>query len=1050
MNIKRHITLAYAFCAGLSLAAQPASKQATLEGRDYTESTSYNEAQRGTARRLQYYPEGEDFVCVNGKNRYTRALYGNHTAYRLETSDRPVFAIYNKPKSWNIAFRLTLGGHTLALDSTAYCQARYTPGKRTYTLADPVWGADSIRMVAIPLPDCEEAIWQINAPRGSRLQALIAPIRAKRLSRNGDMGADPADSFEASTTVAPVVTSIGFGKEEEAYILYRNGKLTKLSHSKGKALYQKAEAARKKLVAGFRIDTPDPYINTLGGALAAAADGIWDGKVWLHGACGWRMPLNGWRAAYTGDCLGWFDRARTHFDNYAASQVTDVPPVYSHPTQDSTMNLARAAKKWGTQMYSNGYICRNPNRNNQMHHYDMNLCYVDELLWHLCWTGDTDYARKMWPVLTAHLAWEKRNFDPDGDGLYDAYCCIWASDALYYNSGAVTHSSAYNYRANKLAALIAEKIGEDGSAYAHEAERIKQALKERLWMRDKGCWAEFQDFMGKRRLHTSPGIWTVYHAIDSDVSDLFQYYQATDYVSRHIPRIPITAAGLADDGYYTISTTNWMPYSWSINNVAFAEVWHMCLAYWQAGQTDEAFHLFKSSVLDGMYLGNSPGNFGQISFYDAARGECYRDFGDPVGVASRALVQGLFGITPDLLDGVVTIRPGFPQAWGHAGIHTSYIDFTFRREGNTDRFHIKPGFPRKDAAIRLVIPARKERVERITVNGQPVKYDLEESIGCPRIRIDCPTADELDIEVCWAGHGIDAHDARFLKEKLRGQEGDRMLFARMEQGDMSWWTPLVTEDAAPKRTEFGTTLPVYPHAEYVPVVMDSLWNASVTDIFQNSYDSPRSPYTTLQIPRQGIGEWCHPKETADIDDSGLRSLSRDGVFVIPQGVPFRTPAKGKNIAYTSLWDNYPDSLSLPLTGKAAGIYLMLAGSTNYMQCRIENGRITVTYADGSHTSLPLMNPENWAPIEQDFYFDGLAFRNDVPRPYRVALASGLVSNRLETDLKLKGFNDRRIPGGAATLLYLPLDGQKELRSLQLETMSNDVVIGLMGVTLVRP
>ena len=167
-------------------------------------------------------------------------------------------------------------------------------------------------------------------------------------------------------------------------------------------------------------------------------------------------------------------------------------------------------------------------------------------------------------------------------------------------------------------------------------------------------------------------------------------------------------------------------------------------------------------------------------------------------------------------------------------------------------------------------------------------------------------------------------------------------------------------------------------------------------------------------------------------------------------MPFRTPAKGKNIAYTSLWDNYPDSLSLPLTGRAAGVYLMLAGSTNYMQCRMENGRITVTYADGSHTCLPLMNPENWAPIEQDFYFDGLAFRNDVPRPYRVALASGLVSNRLETDLKLKGFNDRCIPGGAATLLYLPLDGQKELRSLQLETMSNDVVIGLMGVTLVRP
>lgn len=65
------------------------------------------------------------------------------------------------------------------------------------------------------------------------------------------------------------------------------------------------------------------------------------------------------------------------------------------------------------------------------------------------------------------------------------------------------------------------------------------------------------------------------------------------------------------------------------------------------------------------------------------------------------------------------------------------------------------------------------------------------------------------------------------------------------------------------------------------------------------------------------------------------------------------------------------------------------------------------------------------------------------------MASGLVSRNLERDLHLKGFNDRRIPGGAATLLYLPLDKQKTLRSLTLETVSNEVVIGLMGATLVE-
>lgn len=51
---------------------------------------------------------------------------------------------------------------------------------------------------------------------------------------------------------------------------------------------------------------------------------------------------------------------------------------------------------------------------------------------------------------------------------------------LYYNSGAVTHSSAYNYRANKMAAVIAEKIGEDPTPYREEAGKILRALNARL------------------------------------------------------------------------------------------------------------------------------------------------------------------------------------------------------------------------------------------------------------------------------------------------------------------------------------------------------------------------------------------------------------------------------------------------------------------------------------------------------------------------------------------------------------------------------------------
>lgn len=40
-----------------------------------------------------------------------------------------------------------------------------------------------------------------------------------------------------------------------------------------------------------------------------------------------------------------------------------------------------------------------------------------------------------------------------------------------------------------------------------------------------------------------------------------------------------------------------------------------------------------------------------------------------------------------------------------------------------------------------------------------------------------------------------------------------------------------------------------------------------------------------------------------------------------------------------------------------------------------------------------------------------------------------------------------IDGGAAILLDMPLDGKKKLRHLTLRTLSNEVVVGLMGITL---
>lgn len=123
----------------------------------------------------------------------------------------------------------------------------------------------------------------------------------------------------------------------------------------------------------------------------------------------------------------------------------------------------------------------------------------------------------------------------------------------------------------------------------------------------------------------------------------------------------------------------------------------------------------------------------------------------------------------------------------------------------------------------------------------------------------------------------------------------------------------------------------------------------------------------------------------------------------------------------------------------------MAGSSNAMQSRIDNGEVVVSYADGSRTRLALHNPDSWWPIEQDYFIDDYQFPYCGSLPVRVDLKTARVRvldpASLPQDLRAK------IDGGSATVLEMPLERGRDLKSLELRTLANDVVIGLMGVTL---
>ena len=204
------------------------------------------------------------------------------------------------------------------------------------------------------------------------------------------------------------------------------------------------------------------------------------------------------------------------------------------------------------------------------------------------------------------------------------------------------------------------------------------------------------------------------------------------------------------------------------------------------------------------------------------------------------------------------------------------------------------------------------------------------------------------------------------------------------------------------------------------------------------------------MPKNGIGSWVHFDEKFEVDDAGLRSLAdkNDGKLMLPNGIPFKTLGEtgAKNIAFTSQWDNFPREITIPLNGQSSHVYLLMAGSTNQMQSRFTNGEIIVTYTDNSTEKLTLENPTNWWAIDQDYFIDDFAFNRPEAIPPRVDLKTGNVRILDLADFKGKG---KKVSGGAATVLDLPLDANKELKSLTVRTIANEVIIGLMSVTLVR-
>jgi hypothetical protein len=185
---------------------------------------------------------------------------------------------------------MVVGG--VALDATTYCKSIYESGIRSYELRDKQWGEATLYVKVVALPEEEGAVWHFQGKGFTQdmdVQVKVCEIAQPKLQRNGDIGADKPGVFEPDAEEKGLKVSgatYSDATRHEAYVVMKVNEVVEISAHEASQLFEKAARHFEMMSRRIQFNTPDPYINTLGGALVLAADGDWDGTTWLHGCVG--------------------------------------------------------------------------------------------------------------------------------------------------------------------------------------------------------------------------------------------------------------------------------------------------------------------------------------------------------------------------------------------------------------------------------------------------------------------------------------------------------------------------------------------------------------------------------------------------------------------------------------------------------------------------------------------------------------------------------------------------------------------------------------------
>ena len=614
-------------------------------------------------------------------------------------------------------------------------------------------------------------------------------------------------------------------------------------------------------------------------------------------------------------------------------------------------------------------------------------------------------------------------------------------------------------------AALARVLGDEQAAatYQDKADKTHRAVQRELWS-DEFAMLGPKGPLGILRLH--PQSLEIEMPVWTGLVDPYQAEALLDWSSANLE--------FRDEaGGRWMYDNDWWPAVWSQHVPAEGDAMMVGWAHMLGGRHDVGNDILRTFA-DASIRSPSPG----FDYLFASSGQGGgADWATAQGAFVRALVEGTFGVSPAIDQQHITLRPHFPADWDHARFLRPGLDFTWDRQGTTQRVLVKTA-PDIRSTLELSVdspvvgvtldgkgqgvdiqPAMHWGIVRVDLprgggqvivrtEGEPARFDVPEeaTVGQP-VRIGVNGVDRFQVVDRFGMVDVVSASAEMVTVRPRRPGAGRCLFfLDCARGNLRWIEPIALH-VGPRRAveavERTVADPLPPGTRLVPIDL----SAAYTD--------------DIQTARAEFGYWSWPRWVPSRECPTRVRVGEIPFLIGPMGPGDGAKAKdlimiANMLAPTWQWDcqysppppdqaksDAPDSPDPTPKMFASGMrirvgrrlhkfYLLSLNMNLPQKCYVPAVEVVVRYENGNAQTTFLVPPLNFDSSYQDFGINTMA----MPLP--------IASKRSETWPVPFGYDLRELH---LTMTDVLCDPARTVESVELRAIATETLFGLAGLTL---